>query len=206
MSVEEDLVVVNDRDRRIMLFGDITYSAAGQIIAALLSFNEKRPRTKWHKQVAELWIHSGGGSPSAAFAIADVMEHMINYDLLTVGMGLVCSAAIVPLLCGHHRAVFPRCEVMMHGVAREFPKEERREDAGWHDHEMRRLTVARQSVESSNQQLIDLLVERAKWDRLRAKALLADGHEHWFFGGLEIVHQGLADVVLGDTPAGVTNA
>lgn len=182
--------------RRVMLIGDLTDIAAAQVIQAMIEMNDAKKRRTVQ---IELWIHSGGGSPGAALAICDVMRYVVDAEVVTVGMGLVCSAATLPLLLGDERLVFPSTEIMIHGATRYMDPEKTRHDLRYYDQLVRTIQQTQQTIRASNSQYASALVERAGWTSEQATAVLEDGLEHWFMGGEEIIQHGLADAVLGPT-------
>ena len=62
-----------------------------------------------------LWIHSSGGSVPSMLAIRDVMR-LIPNDVVTLALGLACSAGQFLLSAGAHgkRRALPHARILMH--------------------------------------------------------------------------------------------
>ncbi len=100
------------RERIVFLGGPIDDYTANIVIAQLLFLEAEDS-----KKDIKLYIHSPGGSVSAAMAIYDTMNH-IKPDVSTICIGLAASAAAVILSSGTKgkRFVLPNAEVMIHQV------------------------------------------------------------------------------------------
>ncbi len=100
------------KERIVFLGGPIDDTVANIVIAQLLFLESEDP-----KKEIKLYIHSPGGSVSAAMAIYDTMNH-IKPDVATICIGLAASAAAVLLSSGTRgkRFVLPNAEVMIHQV------------------------------------------------------------------------------------------
>ncbi len=100
------------KERIIFLSGPIEDNSANVIIAQLLFLESEDP-----KKDIKLYVHSPGGSVSAAMAIYDTMNH-IKPDVSTICVGLAASAAAVLLSAGTKgkRFALPNAEVMIHQV------------------------------------------------------------------------------------------
>ncbi len=100
------------KDRIIFLGEPIDDNMANIIIAQLLFCESEDP-----KKDIKLYIHSPGGSVSAALAILDTMNH-IKPDVSTICVGIAASAAAVLLSSGTKgkRFILPNAEVMIHQV------------------------------------------------------------------------------------------
>jgi ATP-dependent Clp protease protease subunit len=100
------------RERIVFLGGPIDDYSANIVIAQLLFLEAEDP-----KKEIKLYIHSPGGSVSAAMAIYDTMNH-IKPDVSTICIGLAASAAAVLLSSGAKgkRYALPNAEVMIHQV------------------------------------------------------------------------------------------
>lgn len=100
------------RERIVFLGGPIDDYTANIVIAQLLFLEAEDP-----KKEIKLYIHSPGGSVSAAMAIYDTMNH-IKPDVSTICIGLAASAAAVLLSSGTKgkRFALPNAEVMIHQV------------------------------------------------------------------------------------------
>jgi ATP-dependent Clp protease protease subunit len=100
------------RERIVFLGGAIDDYMANLVIAQLLFLESEDP-----KKDIKLYIHSPGGSVSAAMAIYDTMNH-IKPDVSTICVGIAASAAAVLLSSGTKgkRFALPNAEVMIHQV------------------------------------------------------------------------------------------
>lgn len=100
------------KERIVFLGGPIDDYTANLVIAQLLFLEAEDP-----KKEIKLYIHSPGGSVSAAMAIYDTMNH-IKPDVATICIGLAASAAAVLLSSGAKgkRFALPNAEVMIHQV------------------------------------------------------------------------------------------
>ncbi len=100
------------KERIVFLSGAIDDDVANIVIAQLLFLESEDP-----KKDIKLYIHSPGGSVSAAMAIYDTMNH-IKPDVSTICIGMAASAAAVLLSSGTKgkRFVLPNAEVMIHQV------------------------------------------------------------------------------------------
>lgn len=100
------------KERIIFLGSPIDDTSANIVIAQLLFLEAEDP-----KKDIKLYIHSPGGSVSAAMAIYDTMQH-IKPDVSTICIGIAASAAAVILSSGTKgkRLALPNAEVMIHQV------------------------------------------------------------------------------------------
>jgi ATP-dependent Clp protease, protease subunit len=100
------------KERIIFLGSGIDDDSANIVIAQLLFLESEDP-----KKDIKLYIHSPGGSVSAAMAIYDTMNH-IKPDVSTICIGIAASAAAVILSSGTKgkRYALPNSEVMIHQV------------------------------------------------------------------------------------------
>ena len=100
------------KERIIFLGSAIDDDSANIVIAQMLFLESEDP-----KKDIKLYIHSPGGSVSAAMAIYDTMNH-IKPDVSTICIGIAASAAAVILSSGTKgkRFALPNSEVMIHQV------------------------------------------------------------------------------------------
>ncbi len=100
------------KERIVFLGGPIDDDMANIVIAQLLFLESEDP-----KKDIKLYVHSPGGSVSAAMAIYDTMNH-IKPDVATICIGIAASAAAVILSSGAKgkRFALPNSEVMIHQV------------------------------------------------------------------------------------------
>lgn len=100
------------KERIIFLGSPIDDDSANIVIAQMLFLESEDP-----KKDIKLYIHSPGGSVSAAMAIYDTMNH-VKPDVSTICIGIAASAAAVILSSGTKgkRFALPNSEVMIHQV------------------------------------------------------------------------------------------
>ena len=100
------------KERIVFMGNAIDDDTANIVIAQLLFLESEDP-----KKDIRLYIHSPGGSVSAAMAIYDTMNH-IKPDVSTICIGIAASAAAVLLSSGAKgkRFALPNAEVMIHQV------------------------------------------------------------------------------------------
>jgi len=79
-------------ERIVFLGGPIDDNVANIVIAQLLHLENQDP-----KKDIQLYIHSPGGSVTAAMAIYDTMNH-VKPDISTICIGLAASAGALLLL------------------------------------------------------------------------------------------------------------
>ncbi len=100
------------KERIVFLSGPIDDDMANIIIAQLLFLESEDS-----KKDIKLYVHSPGGSVTAAMAIYDTMNH-IKPDVSTICIGIAASAAAIILSSGTKgkRFALPNAEVMIHQV------------------------------------------------------------------------------------------
>lgn len=100
------------KERIVFLSGAIDDDMANIIIAQLLFLESEDS-----KKDIKLYVHSPGGSVTAAMAIYDTMNH-IKPDVSTICIGIAASAAAIILSSGTKgkRFALPNAEVMIHQV------------------------------------------------------------------------------------------
>ena len=99
-------------ERIVFLGGPIDDNVANIVIAQLLHLENQDP-----KKDIQLYIHSPGGSVTAAMAIYDTMNH-VKPDISTICIGLAASAGALLLSSGAKgkRFTLPNSEIMIHQV------------------------------------------------------------------------------------------
>jgi len=97
-------------ERIIFVAGPITDALANIVIAQLLLLQQKDP-----KMEIKMYVNSPGGSPYAAFAIYDTMQHL-KTPLSTIAVGTTASAATAILAAGDRgkRYSLPHSVVHVH--------------------------------------------------------------------------------------------
>lgn len=101
-----------DKDARLVYFySDVNANSVARTIKSLLHLDyvlrdEDDPRIG-------LYINSDGGSLEDSFALYDCIQSL-SAKVITIGTGMVASAAVLLLACGHERYATQNCWVMAH--------------------------------------------------------------------------------------------
>jgi len=100
------------KDRIIILGTPINDTVANLIIAQMLFLEHEDPEKDIY-----LYINSPGGVVTSALAIYDTMQ-FVKPDVVTIGLGMVASAAAVLLAAGAKgkRMALPNTEILLHQV------------------------------------------------------------------------------------------
>lgn len=100
------------KDRIIILGTPITDQVANIIVAQFLFLEHEDPQKDIY-----FYINSPGGSVTSALAIYDTMQ-FVKSDVVTIGLGMVASAAAVLLAAGAKgkRMALPHTEILLHQV------------------------------------------------------------------------------------------
>lgn len=100
------------KDRIVILGTPITDQVANIIVAQFLFLEHEDPEKDIY-----FYINSPGGSVTAALAIYDTMQ-FVRPDVVTIGLGMVASAAAVLLAAGTKgkRMALPNTEILLHQV------------------------------------------------------------------------------------------
>ncbi len=104
------------KDRIIFISGEFDNELADNVVAQLLFLEANDKDADIY-----MYINSPGGSMYAMYAIFDTM-HYIKPDIVTVGYGLVASAASFILAAGTKgkRNALPHIDIMIHELAAGF--------------------------------------------------------------------------------------
>ena len=132
------------------------------------------------------WINTAGGDCVAMYAMHDAIQTS-PIDVVTYGTGMVCSAGVLLLACGHERYVTESCILMSH------------ESSGFGGYDLK-LSEAR------DRRAADDFME-THWCQLMSRhtgespefwqSITKQNAEFWLLGGRAIVEAGIADGVLG---------
>jgi ATP-dependent Clp protease protease subunit len=95
-----------------LLFGEISMESSKDIISWILEMNISLG-VKHTNQKLTLIINSTGGDISTAFAIIDIMRGS-SIPVHTVGIGQLCSAALMIFMAGSYRVLTPNTSIMSH--------------------------------------------------------------------------------------------
>jgi ATP-dependent Clp protease, protease subunit len=96
----------------IFLSGPITEETAAAICSRLLSIDFLN-KSNGKIEPINLIINSPGGDLTAAWQICDIMD-FISTPIHTVGLGQICSAALIILMNGTERRITDRTAIMSH--------------------------------------------------------------------------------------------
>jgi ATP-dependent Clp protease protease subunit len=107
---ESPLIVYNQRNREINLFGEINFNSACQVISAL------RELDKINKKPIRLIISSEGGLMLPAGAIFDTIQ-MLRSRVFGEAVGCCMSSAAYILQACDTRYISPTCRFMIHDVS-----------------------------------------------------------------------------------------
>lgn len=113
LSVDTGLDIPN---RRIYIDDEIDDRAVSLALKGL-HYLDKTPGT------IQIMINSGGGDVSGAYAIYDSIQSCKNHTI-TIGTGVVASAAGLLLVCGDERYATPNCRFMAHEGVLHFEEDE----------------------------------------------------------------------------------
>jgi ATP-dependent Clp protease protease subunit len=170
-----------DKEARLVYFYcDVNSTTVAKTIKSLLHLDYML-RDEEHARIG-LLINSDGGSLEDSFALYDCIQGL-GSEVMTIGTGVVCSAAVLLLACGAERAATENCWVMAHqaeGVA--------------HGNEQ---TIASTSklFKLIEKQRYNLLARHTKWTASEWRAREHSKGEVWM-SPREMVKAGLIDKVL----------
>ncbi len=142
-----------------------------------------------HKPIL-VWINTPGGDISSMFTFHDLVRAS-PCKVITVGMGMVCSAGVLMLACGHYRMVSESCVLMSHrgddeAVGTLEQMEAQMEVAKWREKHWAVLmdrytpTVGFDGRPRDEKYWFALGKKQAEW---------------WLRGGAEIIEAGIADKI-----------
>lgn len=129
-----DFYVLNSQgidlvNRKIYLIGDISIEWSNAIITALDYFNNSKHCPNSYNDIIELVINSLGGDDDAMMAIHDAIVNS-KAEVVTIGTGMVCSAATLVLVCADKRKATENCWAMIHKGATTLSGDEDQIQAG----------------------------------------------------------------------------
>ena len=115
-KVKRSSFSVNKNQRPwFVFFGDVTERSCAEIVRWILACNEDHPEFK----TLHLFINSAGGQPESAMAVVHAMKSS-KIPVHTVGVGQVCSAALLILMGGAWRSVSKRTMLLSHQIHSTF--------------------------------------------------------------------------------------
>lgn len=173
---EDDLVALDEENRRIYLIGAITDNRASNFLMALQSLDSKEgPIT--------VILNSPGGSTYAGYTIYDAITLAQN-PVIVQGIGKVFSMAVLILQAGDLRVLTPQAELMVHDVYASIQNDEMEiKDAG---------KLANDLVEN-NRRYQRLVAKRCKMSPAKLAKLCA---KETYLRAEEAVELGFADQIL----------
>ncbi len=166
------------KDRVIFLGTPINDIVANSIIAQLLYLEHEDPEKDIY-----LYINSPGGMVSSALAIYDTMQ-FVKPDIVTIGIGLVASAASVLLTAGTKgkRYILPHTEILLHQVA-----------AGPLEGQAVEIEIAAKQILKLKQKLNEII---AKHTGQPLEKIEKDTDRDFWLSAKEAVEYGLVDKVI----------
>ncbi|MCR4562241.1 MAG: ATP-dependent Clp protease proteolytic subunit [Bacilli bacterium] len=110
LKIDEKSLELFQKDRNILILGEINEKMAINILLRLLYLDYENP----DKEIT-IYIHSPGGSVSAGLIIVDAMQN-VRAPIRTVDIGMAASMASVILASGSkgRRQIFEHAKVLIH--------------------------------------------------------------------------------------------
>ena len=165
-----------DWKRRIIhLSGEIAASD-GERVWTLLQYLGPDP--------VELHLNTPGGDVDSMYAIHDAIRR--HGSVTVIGYGMVCSAGVLLLACGHHRKVTESCVLMSHES----------HSTGSEDLGFRASKDRRKFDDWQHEWWCELMARYSPNDAAWWRKTTERKAEHWLLGGKAIVEAGLADEVV----------
>ena len=173
---EDDLVAVDEENRRIYLIGAITDNRAANFLMALHALDAKEgPIT--------VVLCSHGGSTHAGYMIYDAITLAQN-TIIVHGIGKIFSMAVLVLQAGDLRLLTPQAELMVHDVYASIQNDEMEiKDAG---------KLATDLVEN-NKRYQSLVAKRCKMSQAKLAKMCS---KETYLRAEEAVTLGFADQIL----------
>ncbi len=136
-----------------------------------------------------IWINTPGGDVQSMFTFHDLVRQS-PCKITTIGLGMVCSAGVLMLACGHHRLAGESCILMSHRSTETISgnleeMEQEIEVARWSERHWASL-MDRYTPDAVDGKARD----QKHWFNLGKKTA-----RWWITGGPAIVTEGLADAV-----------
>lgn len=110
----KDQAVIN-KNKVLYFFGEINPSSAGNFICALQE-SDSLPGLN------TVFMFSGGGEVNSAMGMYDAIKCTKN-QVLTVAIGEVASAAVLPFVAGDVRLMYRNSQIFLHETRSIFPSE-----------------------------------------------------------------------------------
>lgn len=172
----DDSVILDDENRKIFLFGQLTEIKAMNFLMAIQSLDSKGD------SAITVVINSPGGNTHAGYTIYDAINYARS-PVVVEGYGKVFSMAVLVLQAGDKRFLSPQAEVMVHNVYAET------------EGEMTVKEVARlaTNLRSENQRYQRLVAERIGM-KVSEFATMCD--EETFMDAETAIRLGFADAIL----------
>lgn len=101
------------KERKIYLIGDIDVDIVETAVQTIDYLNSPKHCPDSYKEPITLLINSMGGVDDQMFFLYDSMQQSLA-DIITIGYGLVCSAASLILAGGTKRMCSENCYLMVH--------------------------------------------------------------------------------------------
>ena len=174
---------INLATREIFVGGDISDDFGDWFTSAL-----RYLEVLSHDPVT-VWINTPGGDVNSMFTFHDLVRQS-PCKIVTIGTGMVCSAGVLMLACGHRRLATESCILMSHRAEETITGDLEQLEAQmkvvkWGEHHWAFL-MDRYTPDEVDGKLRD----QKHWFALGKKAA-----QWWITGGEDIVHEGIADAV-----------
>ena len=109
----EDRALVYRKGRTIYFFDDIEASSVCEAIKLIQDITIESPKSK---QPIEFIINSEGGNCYDGLALYDALRQS-DYEIVTIGTGIVASMALIIFLAGDQRLVTENTRLMNHQMS-----------------------------------------------------------------------------------------
>lgn len=107
--------------RAVYLMDEITSESSGDLIRDILTLDQMSD------DPIRLFIYSKGGDVDEGNYIRDILNMHLRSPIITIGIGLVASGAIVLLNCGTIRLAFRKTKILFHEVYWEIGESDMKE-------------------------------------------------------------------------------
>ena len=157
----------------IMLFGEIDTNISREIVESLLSTDANN---------ITLLINSIGGNLDACVAIINAMQ-MSGKNIKTIGMGSVCSSALLVFLAGNSRVLFKNAHILSHQASFEYQGK---------PHE---VASVNKHVKHIDDWMINFVMGKTKLSKAQVKKYLLGPGENWL-SAEDCLKWGVADSLV----------
>lgn len=157
----------------LLLFGEVDIDNARELVEEIL-FAESKEIT--------LLINSTGGNLDCCISIINAMK-MSSKKITTVGMGSVCSSALLIFLAGNHRIMFSNAHILSHQASLDYQGKA---------HEVNGIN---RHIKMIDEWMISHVTQRSKLTRRAVKQKLLGPGENWITAN-ECLAWGMCEEVI----------